>query len=347
MAYESYLEWLAAETATTWWNDSADPEEIRRGLAMGMTGVTTNPVLSYRAIHGALEEWAETLRRICDELEPEERAEALTRQVVVQTAAELRPVYDATGGELGYVCGQVDPALAADSRAMLHQARRFADWAPNVAVKLPVTNAGLETLEECTAQGITVTATVSFTVPQVIAVAERHRRGRARALEADVRPGHCFAVIMAGRLDDYLRDVANDRGAGIAEADIRWAGVAASKRAYRLYRERDYRAVLLIAAMRGPYHITELAGADVVMSVPPKIQDALRQENPPREERYDEPVPDGVVDRLSALSEFVRAYEPDGMAPEEFITYGVVQRTLTQFSLVGWDMLAVLGADQA
>lgn len=48
----NYLQWFSQETATAWWDDSADPEEMCRVLANGAVGVTTNPVLShYRNVH--------------------------------------------------------------------------------------------------------------------------------------------------------------------------------------------------------------------------------------------------------------------------------------------------------
>lgn len=46
-----------------------------------------------------------------------------------------------------------------------------------------------------------------------------------------------------------------------------------------------------------------------------------------------------MLARLSVLDEFVRAYEPEGMAPQEFITYGAVQKTLSQFIENGWARL--------
>jgi transaldolase len=222
---------------------------------------------------------------------------------------------------------------------MLAMARRFSRWAPNIAVKLPVTAAALDVLEDCVAEGITVTGTVSFTVPQVIAVAERHRRGIERACAAGLVPGHCFAVIMIGRLDDYLREVAADNRAPLSESDIRQAGLAVTKRAYRIYQERAYEAVLLVAALRGEHHLTELAGAGLVMSIFPSWQDAFVAHDLPREERIHCPVPDDVIERLSGIPEFVRAYEPDGMRPEEFISYGVTQRTLCQFAEAGWKLM--------
>jgi transaldolase len=227
---------------------------------------------------------------------------------------------------------------------MLAMARHYHTWAPNIAVKLPVTAAGLDVLEACVAEGITVTATVSFTVPQVVAVAERHRCGAARARQSGITPGHCFAVIMIGRLDDYLRDVAWDSKAAVTESDIQQSGLAVSKRAYEIYQAERYEAVLLVAALRATYHMTELAGAELIMSVHPRYQALLLEPGVPREGRIDRPIAPQVVERLSKMPEFVRAYEPDGMRPQEFIAFGATQRTLSQFDQVGWSMLETFNA---
>ena len=339
MADESYLRWLVRETPTTWWHDSGDPEELRQGLARGATGVTTNPVLIHRALRSSTELRTSAQRALRGDPELGERAEALMQNVVCNAAQMLRPAYERTGGKQGYVCAQVNPAKAADREAMLGMACRFHAWAPNIAVKLPVTAAGLDVLEECAAEGITITATVSFTVPQAIAIAERYRRGLARAHQARNSPGQCFAVIMIGRLDDYLRDVAWDRKVQVNESDVRQAGLAATKRAYKLYMERGYEARLIVAALRGTYHMVELAGAELIMSIHPKYQAMLLQPGVPRETRINVPVAVEAIERLQAVPEFVRAYEPDGMAPEEFITFGATQRTLAQFSAAGWSLL--------
>jgi len=44
------------------------------------------------------------------------------------------------------------------------------------------------------------------------------------------------------------------------------------------------------------------------------------------------------------MREFVRAYEPDGMKPEEFISYGATQRTLAQFYDAGWKSMETFKA---
>jgi transaldolase len=336
---DSYLRWLVERTPTRWWHDSADPVELAAGLQQGASGVTTNPVLTNTALCAHPERWNAILEGFSAGLSEAQRAEELTRRVVTRTAEALLPYYGGADARQGYVCGQVNPRRAGDRDVMLAMARRYHAWAPNIAVKLPVTAAGLDVLEECAAEGISVTATISFCVPQVAAVAERYRRAQARAQRAGMEPGRCYAVIMIGRLDDYLTDIAHDQRAEVSEDDIRLAGLAVTKRAYALYRERGYDAVLLVAALRGVHHMVGLAGAQVIMSIHPKVQAQLLAPGVPREERIDEPVPDEVLNRLLTIPDFRRAYEPDGLAPEQFMSWGLTQRTLSQFVEAGWSGL--------
>ncbi len=336
----TYLNWVVNHTRMSIWHDSADPKELDRGLERGIVGVTTNPFLSNLALMKNRAGWAPQIEAVlAQNLAPEAKAEALMRIPVTCAAGKLEPVFRSSGGVNGYVCAQVNPSRMGERECMLPMARRFHAWAPNIAVKLPVTAAGLDVLEDCAAEGITCTLTVSFTVPQLIAIAEAHRRGAARARAAGTQPGRCFAVIMIGRLDDYLRDVAHDSQAQVSEADIRQAGLACAKRAYKLYKERGYEAVMLIAAQRGSYHLTELAGADFVSSLTPAFQDLVDTPDFPCEERIGREIEPEVIERLSEMPEFVKAYEPDGMAPREFISYGVAQKTLSQFREAGWGLL--------
>jgi len=336
----TYLNWLVEDTKTLWWHDSADPVELQRGLDRGAVGVTTNPFLTNLALASSRAAWAPDLDAVlATQARGELKAEELMRRVVTCAAAMYQPKSTSNPGKSGFVCAQVNPSRAGEREAMMAMARRFHAWAPNIAVKLPAVSAGLDVLEDCVAEGITVAATVSFTVPQAVAIAERCRAGRQRALRNGVTPGECFAVIMIGRLDDYLREVAADNRAPVSESDIRQSGLAVTKRAYQLYQERGYEAVLLVAALRGSYHLTELAGADLIMSIAPAPQEWFVTGDHPQEERIGKEIDPAVVERLSSMREFTRAYEPDGMSPADFVTYGPTQRTLSQFVEVGWKLL--------
>ena len=340
MKKAGYLQWAIENTKTTWWHDSAEPNELERGIQRGAIGATTNPFLSHLALSKNKDSWIKEINNALSENpKPEIKAEKLMSIAITHAAHQLEPQFEKSKGRMGYVCAQVNPARAAERECMLSMARRFHAWAPNIAVKLPATAAGLDVLEDCTAEGITATLTISYTVPQVIAIAQRHRHGIKRAKQNGIESGKCFAVIMIGRLDDYLRDVAHDSKADISESDIRQAGLAVSKRAYSIYKQHRYEATLIVAALRGTYHMTELAGAEIIMSIAPPYQEMLLSEELPFEERIDHEIPKDVIERLSALPEFVRAYEPEGMEPKDFIAYGVSQKTLAQFYEGGWKLL--------
>jgi transaldolase len=77
----------------------------------------------------------------------------------------------------------------------------------------------------------------------------------------------------------------------------------------------------------------------MVMSTAPNIQAQLLEPGVPREFRIDRPIAPDAIQRLMTIPEFVKAYEPHGMAPEDFITYGPTQRTLAQFLDAGWALI--------
>jgi transaldolase len=339
MQKNEYLQWLSGSTDTAWWHDSGDPEELQQGLANGAVGVTTNPVLCAQALKKNKDLWRTHIQRALDtEKSSSAKAESLMRIVVVEAAKQLEPIHRKTQGKLGYVCAQVDPSLAGDREAMYAMAKRFNAWAPNIAVKLPATAAGLDVMEKCCAEGITVTVTVSFCVPQVYAAGKRYQE-IVRKRKAGSRVGKCFAVIMIGRLDDYLREVFSDNKEAITEQEVQLAGLSVVKNAYRLYRENGYEAVLLIAALRGNYHMTALAGGNLIMSIHPVYQKSLQAGPVVFEKQIAEPVPGAVLEKLNRAPEFRRAYDPEGLSENEMITFGPTQRTLSQFTEIGWKAL--------
>ena len=330
---------MSGETPTAWWHDSGIPSEIDVSLEQGAVGVTTNPVLTYRALTAEKISWQKEIQEILQGMEGSDRAIALTGIVVKKAAALLSHVNERSQGRSGYVCSQVNPATAGDREAMLGMAKTMSTFGENVAIKLPATAAGLDVMEECVVNGMHTTITVSFTLPQVLAIAERYQKAKGKAEATGKKPGRCFAVVMIGRLDDYLRDVALDMNAKVEEGDIKTAGLAVVKRAYSIYRKEGYDTELIIAAMRGAYHITDLVGSKMILSIHPKYQDPKLFENAPKEELIDKPVDQKSIERLSAIPEFIRAYEPTGMQPDEFLSYGATQRTLCQFSEIGWKLL--------
>jgi transaldolase len=339
LAENAFLKWLASETKSNWWNDSGNPDEINAAIANGATGVTLNPLLLGRTLFDRSDYWNPKLKGIPGSVKDSQRAEEIARIITCEAASIVRPIYEKTKGNLGYVCAQVDPGKAFDSEYMFNMAKRLNSWAPNIAVKLPVTKAALDTLEECAAIGITVVMTVGFSVAQSIAVAERYEKGIKRAEKNGVAKGKCFSVIMIGRLDDYLIEAAVDNGSKALKEDVVKAGVAVTKRTYGIYREKGYKPILLPSGLRLGNQAAQLAGGDLLFSISPGIQKQLQAFGEPFTEQIDAPVEKDVIDRLMTIRDFARAYEPDGLSEDEFIGFAPTQRTLTQFLEAGWNLL--------
>src|SRR6202040_4291796 len=119
----------------------------------------------------------------------------------------------------------------------------FSELAPNMIVKIPVTQAGIPAIEEATYRGFSINATVCFTLPQCIAVAEAVERGLKRREREGKETANMGPVctIMVGRLDDWLKVLVEKDNVAIDPGYLEWAGVAVVKKAYKIFRPRGYR----------------------------------------------------------------------------------------------------------
>ena len=187
--------------------DSANIDEITALSDTGFVdGVTTNPSLISKSGHNILDR-----------------------------VAEICAIVD------GPVSAEV---TATDYDTMLAEGRKLADIAPNVAVKVPLTKAGLQTCRTLSDAGTKVNVTLCFTAGQALLAA---------------KAGATFISPFVGRLDDIGKD-----GIGLIEEIC------------TLYSNYDYPTEVLVASVRSTQHVVDAAlmGADVV-TLPPKILMAL------------------------------------------------------------------------
>lgn len=328
---------MARTTPTCLWNDSADPDELTRAMSWGAVGATCNPVIALAVIRADLPRWRARILELAAE-RPTATEDAIGWAVVeelsVDAARLLRPVFDEHGGRNGRLSIQTDPRLHRDTDGLVVQALHFDGLAENMIVKIPAAAAGVAAMEEVTYRGVSVNATVSFTVPQALAVGEAVERGlrrrEAEGLTVDAMGPVC--TIMVGRLDDWMKVCADREQVSLDPGHYEWAGVAVMKNAHRLYAERGYRTRLLSAAFRNHLHWSEFVGADMVISPPFAWQERLNVSGIDPVARIDEPVDPQVVQALHRhLPDFRRAYDPDGMTVAGFDGYGATRRTLRQF----------------
>ena len=346
--FKSPLHEMTATTPTCLWNDSADPADLAFALEHGAVGATCNPVIAHGVLKARLAEWRPRIAALIASrptASEEEIGWAAVEQLSIDAAQLLMPAFEAHRGRNGRLSIQTDPRLARDPEAILRQAAHFNRLAPNLIVKIPATSAGLIAIEEATAQGISINATVSFTVAQTIAVAEAVERGltRRRAAGQDIDAMGPVCTIMVGRLDDWLKVVMERQAIAIDPGHLEWAGIAAFKEAYRLYRERGYRARLLAAAFRNPMHWSALVGGDIVISPPPPWLKRLAASDLPVAHTIDTPVAPTIVDDLCRrFAEFRRASTERGLSVAEFDTFAPTRRTLRQFLAACHDLSALV-----
>ena len=347
-AWKSPLHQMTQTTPTVLWNDSADPDELRWSIEQGGVGATCNPVIAHTVLKSRISEWRPRIAAMIEArpaASEDDIAWAAVEALSIDAAALLKPAFDTHRGRNGRLSIQTDPRLYRAAGAILEQARRFHALAPNMIVKIPATRAGITAIEEATAQGITINATVSFTLPQCVAVAEAVERGlrRHRSAGGDIDRMGPVCTIMVGRLDDWLKVAMERESVTTDPGHLEWAGVAVFKKAYARFRERGYRTRLLSAAFRNHMHWSELIGGDVVISPPCAWQRRFAASDIDIRPRIDLPVDGAIVDDLSRrFADFRRAYDERGLAVEEFDTFAPTRRTLRQFLGAGDDLRALI-----
>ena len=328
---------MARETPTRLWNDSATLSELSDAIGWGAVGATCNPVIALAALRSDLPRWQARIREYASEHPAAPESEigwAMVRELSVEAASLLTDAFAEHRGRNGRLSVQTDPRLYRDADALVAQAVEFDALAPNIIVKIAATETGIRAMEEATYRGVSINATVSFTVPQALAVAEAIERGleRREAEGHDVSTMGPVCTIMVGRLDDHLKAVAKRDVVTVDPGILEWAGVAVFKRAYEIYGERGFRTRLLSAAFRNHMHWSQFVGGDVVVSPPFEWQVKLNASGIEALPRIDEPVDETVLRQLyDAFPDFRRAYDPDGMTAAEFEGYGATRKTLRQF----------------
>ncbi|MEM7071108.1 MAG: fructose-6-phosphate aldolase [Pseudomonadota bacterium] len=187
--------------------DSADLSEIKRLHQLGFVdGVTTNPSLIARSGR----DFFEVISELCTMVK-------------------------------GPVSAEV---VAQDHEGMLKEGHKLAKIADQIAVKLPLTPAGLQTCKVLSSEGIKVNVTLCFQPAQALLAA---------------KAGASFISPFVGRLDDLGED-----------------GMQLIESIRTIYDQYDFATEILVASVRGPAHVIQAAeiGADIV-TIPPKVVDQL------------------------------------------------------------------------
>ncbi len=342
------LKTMVETTDTDYWNDSCSIQELEYAVSNGAVGATTNPIIVTNVLKKEMHLWKDRIIEIaaqnpaCNE---DDVAWQLIEEMAVKGAEYLKPVFTRENGLKGRISIQTNAKFYRNTQAMVDQAVRFHGLAPNMQVKMPATAEGVAACEEATFQGVNINATVCFTVPQAIAVAEAVEKGLKRREKegrntSDMTP---VCTIMVGRLDDWLKIVAANKNILVNPAFLELAGVAVMKNALKIFKQRGYRTRLLSAAYRNWNHVAELIGSHLIHTIPFNWQKRFNGSDLPIRNTAEVDLDPEIIACLkNNFKDFVRAYEPDGMLHEEFESFGATRRTLRGF-IVGYaELLGII-----
>ncbi len=183
--------------------DTANIEEIKKGLELGLVdGVTTNPSL----VSKEGKDFEPLIKEIC-----------------------------------GLVKGPVSvEVIAQNSEEMVQEAEKYAGWASNVVIKIPMTEEGLKATRLLQKKGIKTNVTLVFSPLQALLAA---------------KAGASYVSPFVGRLDD-----------------ISHVGMELVEKILDIYENYNFPTEVIVASIRNPLHVLEsaLMGAHIA-TIPFKV----------------------------------------------------------------------------
>jgi transaldolase len=224
------------------WLDNISRQLIEDGILGGLiendgiSGVTSNPTIFEKAM-GHSDRYDDLFREALDESRDPQRVFELVAYHDIRDAADLlRPTWERTKGQDGYVSFEVPAALGFDTTGTIEAAQRYKAEIdrPNVLIKVPGTSEGVRAFEELTALGVNVNVTLLFAVARYEDIAEAFLLGLERRVDAgeSIDRSASVASFFVSRVDTKV-DKALE---GTGHEDLRGkAAVANAKIAYESF----------------------------------------------------------------------------------------------------------------
>jgi transaldolase len=292
-----------AERGQSVWIDYLSRRFVKDGdlkglVEQGVVGVTSNPTIFQGAIAEG-DAYDDQIRELSGELDdPKEIFWQLAKDDIRDACDVLRPIWDEGEGKDGWVSLEVDPNLAHDTEATKSEAKRLHALVerPNLFIKIPATEAGLQAIEDTIAVGIPVNVTLIFSLERHRKVAEAYVRGVKRFVDGGGDPRGKLASVASffvSRVDTEA-DKRLDQIGGHDELKGKLA-IANAKLAYQTYREvfstpeweeleakgaTKQRCLWASTSTKNPeyrdvLYVEELVGPDTVNTMPRETVEAM------------------------------------------------------------------------
>jgi transaldolase len=307
-------------------------EELMRDHAV--VGVTSNPTIFQKAIAEG-DAYDDQIRELSSEHDdPKEIFWQLAKDDIRDACDVLRPIWDEGNGKDGWVSLEVDPNLAHDTEKTKSEARRLHDLVdrPNLYIKIPATQEGLQAIEDTIADGIPVNVTLIFSLERYREVAQAYIRGVKRFVDGGGDPSGKLASVASffvSRVDTEA-DKRLDEVGGHDELKGTLA-IANAKLAYKNYQEifstpewkeleakgaSKQRCLWASTSTKNPeyrdiLYVEELVGPETVNTMPRETIDAT--------EDHGEIRGDTLLEDVEGASKTLDAFEAAGVSYDEVV----------------------------
>ncbi|HZY77608.1 MAG TPA: transaldolase [Jatrophihabitantaceae bacterium] len=227
------------------WLDDISRDRLRTGNLQDLVdnkhvvGVTSNPTIFQKALEKGTAYDGQVRDLKVREIGIDGAIRYLMAYDIRWACDVLRPVFDRTDGVDGRVSIEVDPRLAHETTRTTAEAKGL--WwlvdRPNVMIKIPATEAGLPSITEATAEGISVNVTLIFGLDRYDQVMDAYLTGLERAKEngIDLSKIRSVASFFVSRVDTEIDKRLDKIGSEAAKAVRGKAGVANARLAYERF----------------------------------------------------------------------------------------------------------------
>lgn len=273
-----------------------DSGEMNDLVEKGLRGVTSNPSIFQKAITSSTDYDAAIERLVDEGAVISDIYEHVAIQDIRRCADILRPVYDRSKGEDGFVSLEVNPKLAYDTEGTIMEARRLSSMVdrPNLMIKVPATPQGIPAIETLISEGININVTLLFSLEHYEATANAYVRGLEKLAIANIDPSRVSSVAsffvsrVDGVVDEKLAALGNQELQGkiaIANAKLAYARfqqIFSGPRWERLAANgaRVQRPLWGSTSTKNPnypdtLYVDELIGPHTVNTLPPNTLEAV------------------------------------------------------------------------
>lgn len=285
--------------------------ELKKLVEEGIGGVTSNPTIFQQAIAKSNAYQADLKMLAASNKSAKEICESLAIADIQAGADVLRPVFDAADGKDGFISLEVSPDLAYDLEETVAEAQRL--WAnvnrPNLMIKVPATEPGVEAIRRLIAAGLNINVTLIFSLDRYAAVKEAYLSGLEQRCAEGKPISHIASVasFFISRVDSSIDSLLEKAAAANPDESTRInklmgkAAVANAKLAYRQFQNvfsgarweklaaagaQVQRPLWASTSTKNPsypdlLYVEPLIGPHTVNTMPPKTLDAFRDHGNP------------------------------------------------------------------